>query len=352
MAVSLLTFLRSVGIALGVVLVVIVVVHLVVRVASRRWGPAEALNRHARIPFRLFLVVLALSALVAAARPQPVDPSLWSGLGLVLRLAAIGTGAWLLAAVALFLEDLGLRRYEIDTHDNRDARRVRTQVLIVRRLTVALVVVVALGAALLSFPGVKALGASLLASAGLISVVAAVAAQSTLANLFAGVQLAFSDAIRIDDVVVVEEQWGRIEELTLSYVVVHLWDDRRLVLPSTYFTSRPFENWTRRNSELVGAVQVDLDWRVDVAELRSHLDVVLDATDQWDGRTKAVQVTDAVNGLVRVRVVVTAVDAPTLFDLRCHVREQVVTWAREHADASALPRQRVELVQGLQAPQV
>jgi hypothetical protein len=191
-------------------------------------------------------------------------------------------------------------------------------------------------------------GASLLASAGLVSVVVGVAAQSTLANVFAGIQLAFSDAIRIDDVVVVDGQWGRIDEITLSYVVVHLWDDRRLVLPSGYFTKEPFENWTRRTSELLGTVELDLDWRVDVDGLRTHLDAVLAGTARWDGRSQALQVTDAVGGLVRIRVLVSAVDASALFDLRCHVRERLVAWARDH-DA-AMPRRRVELVAAAEAP--
>jgi hypothetical protein len=206
------------------------------------------------------------------------------------------------------------------------------------------VVVVALGAALLSFPGVRAVGASLLASAGLISVVAALAAQSTLANVFAGIQLAFSDAIRLDDVVIAEEEWGWIEEITLSYVVVRLWDDRRMVLPSTYFTSTPFQNWTRRNSELLGAVELDVDWGVDVGAMRAELERVVGDTELWDGRTQVLQVTDAVGGVVRVRALVTAVDAGTLFDLRCHVREQLVSWVQRR-DTPGLPRTRVELVE-------
>lgn len=331
---------------LVVVAVVIVVVYVVVRLAARRWSPLLALNRHARIPFRLFLLALALGNTVDTVRPEDVSVAAWDGLRLALRLITIGTGAWLLAAALLFLEDLGLRRYRTDTADNRHARRLRTQVLVIRRLTVALVVVVALGAALLSFPGVRAVGASLLASAGLVSVIAAVAAQSTLANLFAGVQLAFSDAIRIDDVVVVDQQWGRIEEITLSYVVVHLWDDRRLVLPSTYITSKPFENWTRRSSELVGVVELDVDWGVDVDALRDRLAQVLAASDLWDGRKQALLITDATGGLVRVRVTVSAVDASVLFDLRCHVREQLVTWARTHRESGVAPRQRVQLMEG------
>ena len=344
MTVTLSELLVALGSALAAVLVVIVVVHLLVLGASRRWASARDLARHARTPFRLLLVVLALGSVAESMRLDVVDASWWSAIRLGLRLASIATGAWLLASVLLFLEDLGLKRYRTDVADNRAARRMRTQVLILRRLTVSVVVVVALGAALLSFPGVRTVGASLLASAGLISVVAALAAQSTLANVFAGIQLAFSDAIRIDDVVIVEEEWGWIEEITLSYVVVRLWDDRRMVLPSTYFTSTPFQNWTRHSSELLGAVEMDVDWQVDVGAMRRELERIVERTELWDRRTQVLQVTDAVGGLVRVRALVTAVDAGTLWDLRCLVREHLVSWV-QRADAAGLPRVRAQLVE-------
>jgi len=196
----------------------------------------------------------------------------------------------------------------------------------------------------LTFDGVRAIGASLLASAGVASIVAGLAAQSTLANVFAGVQLAFSDAIRVDDVVVAEGEWGKIQEITLTYVVVRTWDDRRLVMPSTYFTTTPFQNWTRTSSELLGAVEFDLDWRVSPSEMRQKLDEVLEKTDLWDGRAKVLQVTDAVGGFVRIRILVTAADAPTLFDLRCLVREQMVEWLHTK-DENALPITRVQMVE-------
>ncbi len=350
MPVALTEFALTLFLALVATLLVVAVTHLVVVLASRRWPIVGDLSRYVAVPFRLAAVVLVVAAVCRDSRPDQVTPGLWQGVELALRLASIGTVAWLVGASLLFLEDLGLQRYRTDVSDNRNVRRLRTQVLVIRRLTVALVVLVAAGTALLTFPGVRAVGASLLASAGLVSVVVGVAAQSTLANVFAGIQLAFSDAIRIDDVVVVDGQWGRIDEITLSYVVVHLWDDRRLVLPSGYFTKEPFENWTRRTSELLGTVELDLDWRVDVDGLRTHLDEVLAGTDLWDRRSQALQVTDAVGGLVRVRVLVSAVDASALFDLRCHVRERLVAWARDHADAAALPRQRVELVPPAAAP--
>jgi hypothetical protein len=227
---------------------------------------------------------------------------------------------------------------------NNQARKTQTQLAIVRRLAVAAVMIVAAASILMTFEGVQAIGASLFASAGLVSLVAGLAAQSTLANVFAGVQLAFSGAIRVDDVVIAEKEWGNIEEITLTYVVVRIWDDRRLVLPSTYFTTTPFENWTRSSTELFGSVELDLDWRVSPAAMRQHLEVILAATDSWDGRASVLQVTDATGGMVRVRILVTAADAGQLFDLRCFVREEMVSWVHTH-DPAGMPRSRVQLLE-------
>ncbi|GAA2127762.1 mechanosensitive ion channel family protein [Nocardioides bigeumensis] len=337
-------FLLRLGVALLVATVGVVVIHVAVRLLARRWSWGGDLLRKTSIPFRLTVASATVLGVVTNTRPEEVAEGGWDVLVLALRLLTIGVGAWLLAAALIFVEDLGLSRYDTGVADNRLARRAKTQGLIIRRLTVAIVVVVAVGAGLYSFPIVRTVGASLLASAGIIGIVAAVAAQSTLANLIAGLQVAFSDAIRLDDVVIVEDEWGWIEEITLSYVVVRLWDDRRLVLPSTYFTKTPFQNWTRHSSELLGAVELDVDWRVDVEALRARLDRVLDGTDLWDGRTKVLQVTDAVAGLVRVRALVTATDAARLFDLRCHVREELVSWLQVH-DSDSIPRQRVEMVE-------
>ena len=336
-----LTLLIAIVSAAVAALVITAVAALVLRVVGRRktW-PANLIQR-ARIPFRITLLLVLVWIAVEAALPAED----WrSRLTIGFRVVFIAALAWLIGAVALFLEDLGLGRYRLDVPDNRIARRLRTQVLIIRRLTVVVVVVLAAGAILLSFPGVEALGASVLASAGLLSVVAGIAAQSSLANVFAGIQLAFSDALRVDDVVVVEEEWGRVEEITLTYVVLHLWDDRRLVLPSTWFNSNPFQNWTRRSSELLGAVEIDVDWRVSTDDLRVELVRLLDTTDLWDRRTQVLQVTDAVGGMIRVRALVTAVDAPTLFDLRCYVREGLIVWLNRH-QAESIPAQRVQLVE-------
>ncbi len=213
-----------------------------------------------------------------------------------------------------------------------------------RRVTIAAVVIVAVGLILMTFPQVKVVGASLLASAGLIGIVVAVAAQSVLGNVIAGLQLAFSDAIRIDDVVVVEREWARIEEITLTHVVLHIWDDRRLILPTSYFATKPYENWTRTKSEVLGTVELDVDWDTPVHELRDELRRFVEANDLWDGRVCVLQVTDAVGGMIRLRALVSGGDAPSLWDLRCLVREHMVGWVRDKRPA-ALPRTRVEMAE-------
>jgi small-conductance mechanosensitive channel len=336
------SWLQALVFALCAVVLAVVITALVafiVRRLARRKEWASLLIKRARMPFRIFLLVLALWVGVQALT---LDPWWREFLSHTMLVASIAAGTWLVCALAIFLEDLGLARYRTDVPDNRHARRLRTQVLIIRRITVVAAVLIGLGAILLTFPGVSAAGASLLASAGLISIIAGLAAQSTLANVFAGVQLAFSDAIRVDDVVIVETEWGRIEEITLTYVVVHLWDDRRMVLPSTYFTTTPFQNWTRKNSELMGSVEFDLDWRVKPDEMRDELHRVMAKTELWDERVAILQVTDAVAGYVRIRILVTAVDAPTLFDLRCYVRESMVSWVQQ-VSPQTVPHSRIEL---------
>ena len=341
--------------ALAVVIAVVVAVAVTAAISAtvraiarrRRW-PERSLGRMRR-PFRLLLVLAAAWIAVDAALPGTVrdarhNPHPNLTVDHFLGVAVIAAGAWFAGSVVSFLVDINLARYRTDVRDNRAARRIRTQVLVVRRVAIAAIVVVAFAAILLSYPDARAAGASLLASAGVVSIIAGLAAQSTLGNVIAGLQLAFSGAIRIDDVVIVNTEWGRIEEITLTYVVVHLWDDRRLVVPSTFFTTTPFENWTRTSSELMQSVEFDLDWQIDPDAMRDEMHAVLARTTLWDGRVAVLQVTDAVDCLIRVRILLTAIDAPNLFDLRCFVREELVTWLRE-TNPQALPRARWMRVQ-------
>ncbi|HEX4058218.1 MAG TPA: mechanosensitive ion channel domain-containing protein [Galbitalea sp.] len=337
----------AIVIAIAVALVVIIIVALITRGAARRRAGAQLVLSKARHPFRFLVLVIATWIAVALTLPDEN----WLGLTSAhwhrdvnhgFLILTIVSATWLIAALLGYGLSIAVGRYQTSVPDNRAARRAQTQLLIVRRLLVVIIVIVGLASVLLTFPGVQALGTSVLASAGVVSIVAGLAAQSTLGNVFAGIQLAFSDAIRVDDVVVVNAEWGRIEEITLTYVVVHVWDDRRLVVPSTYFTGNPFENWTRTSSQLLGEVDFDLDWRVSTAAMREHLGEILKDTQSWDGRTQVLQVTDAVGGFVHVRILVSAKDSPTLFDLRCFVREAMVDWVQHH-NPQTMPRTRITL---------
>lgn len=335
-----------VAIVVGVVLALALaeVTSGVVRAVGRRSWLAVTLAARARRPLRAVMLVVAVwvGLRVGTAPPPGATRASWIlGIEHGLRIALIVAVAWLIGALAFVVEDAALKRFRSEVADDRHARRIRTQITVLRRVTVTVLVLCTVAAVLLTFPSARAAGASVLASAGLVSLVAGLAAQSVLGNFFAGVQLAFSDAIRMGDVVVVDGEWGRIEEITMTYVVVQIWDDRRLILPSTRFTSKSFENWTRRSSELLGTVEIDLDWNVPIEEMRTELRRLLDATDLWDGRVGVLQVTDASKGTVRTRALASAANSGALWDLRCYLREGLVGWLQREMP-SALPRTRWE----------
>ncbi|MEV0430769.1 mechanosensitive ion channel family protein [Micromonospora sp. NPDC050495] len=328
--------------AAAVALVLVEVVHRLARRLGRRALLMTELAEHSHRAFQVAATVLAVQLAVRFSTGYAVG-SPWRKLVLhALVLAMIATAAWLVASLLVVAEDTALARFRVDVPNNRHARRVRTQVVLLRRLTIAVIVVLTVGVMLMTFPAVRGIGAGVLTSAGVVGVVAALAAQSLLGNVFAGLQLAFSDAVRLDDVVVVEGEWGRIEELTLSYVVVQIWDDRRLILPTSYFTSTPFQNWTRTEAAVLGTAEFDLDWAIPVQAMREELRRLCEGTELWDGRVCVLQVTDATGGMIKVRALVSAADAGSLWDLRCLVREHLVGWVRDHRP-SALPRLRAEL---------
>lgn len=271
---------------------------------------------------------------------------------LTARLLLAGTvlaGAWCVVGLAKAAEASIVQAVKDDRDSNR-LSRVRTQAQVLRRVVEAVIVVCGLVGAAMVFPGARFAMGSLLASAGLVSVVAGLAAQSALGNVFAGLQLAATDAIRVGDVVKVEEQQGEVEEITLTYVVVHAWDDRRVIYPSNHFTQRPFTNLSRRGTQLTSTMSLELDFSVPVDRLRAELERVVAQAPGWDGREASLQVTDAVNGVVTVRIVLSGTDTANVFGLQCHVREHLLAWLQAEAP-EALPRNRVvvEAAPGLEA---
>lgn len=319
---------------------------------GRRSAVLRDVARLTRRPVRATLMVIAASA--ALRRTSDVESS-WRGwLDHALVIALIGTITWVVASLLLVAERQAIARFaggdEGLTDADRHLRKIRTQVTTLRRLVIAVVVLLGAAAALMTFPSFSDIGKTLFASAGVLSVVAGLAAQTSLGAAFAGIQIAFSDAIRVGDVVVLEDEWGRVEEITLTYVVVRLWDERRLVLPCTYFTTTPFQNWTRNATELLGTAELDVDFTVPFDDMRAELDRLLHVNPLWDERVGVLQVTDAVEGYVRVRMLVSASNAPDLFDLRCHIREGMVAWL-QRTNPGALPRRRLEH-QSERAPQL
>ena len=267
---------------------------------------------------------------------------------------ASAVGRWLRVAVVLVVGVLGLRlvvalfsvvdrRLEaaFEQPDNIEARAALTRTRFLRQLSRAVVVFVTLAAAMLQFPAVRAVGLSLLASAGAAGLVLGVAAQRSLGSLFAGIMLTLTQPIRIDDVVIVEGEWGRIEEIHLTYVVVKIWDERRLVVPITYFLERPFQNWTKSSSQLLGTIYLYADYGVDIDAMRGELSRLLEAHPKWDGRAQGLIVTELERSSVQLRALVSASNAGDLWDLRCDVREGLLKWLQA-SGASALPRIRVE----------
>lgn len=304
------------------------------RLANRHPGADRwSLVRKCRLPVALTL----FSAMMLGSTTAAQLGDWYGGIRHVVVLLLIAAVGWLLNRVVMLLVITSYNRYAASAADRSRVRRVGTQVGMIRRVLMATVVVLAVSSMLLTFPGVRAIGTSLLASAGLFGVVAGVAAQATLGNLFAGLQVAFSDMVRIGDVVVVNGEYGTVEEITLSYLVIMTWDQRRLVMPVSYFSAQPYENWTRTDTRLNGTVYLHLDHRVPVAVLREELHRILRDSGLWDGQAWSLVVTDTTPSTVEVRAMLTAQDADDVWTLRCTVREELLKFLVEN-HPYALPR--------------
>ncbi len=322
--------------------------YLVAAGIARRSGSvfADALGRHSRHPVA---VILPLLAAQVVAPTLPLDEEL---LGLVrhgLALGQIAAVSWLVVRLAWVMDDVAVHRYLVQAQDKQGARRVRTQMRMLRMLVVVAVNLVAISAMLMTFPKVRQLGTGLMASAGVAGLVIGIAARPFLANLIAGIQIGLTQPIRLDDEVVVENEWGRIAEINPTHVIIQIWDDRRLVVPLNYFNEKPFQNWTRSSTHLIGAIHLHVDYTFPVEAARAELQRILEGTDLWDGRVSALQVTDAKASTLELRALASARDAPTAWDLRCHVREKLIEFIqREHPEC--LPRTRAALVDGPEVP--
>ena len=300
-----------------------------------RLGLREHLARPAR-------AIFAITCLFFVEPFVPLSSNWHDNLREILAITMVFCVGWLAIGLVFVLQNFLLRRFDLNGEQKVQARRVHTQFEVFRRILIGFIVIVTIGVALYTFHDdrIWRAGTGLLASAGLASLVLATAAKSTASNFLAGMQIAITQPIRIDDVVVVEGEWGRIEEINTSYVVVRIWDLRRLIVPLTYFIENSFQNWTRESSDLLGTAFLYLDYTVSVEALRTHLQGVVHATSQWDRKVCALQVTDLKEHTMEIRCLVSAASSGELFDLRCIVREQMMSFVRE-SYPEAFPRMRL-----------
>jgi small-conductance mechanosensitive channel len=331
-------------ILLGSVILALMLHYVVFRLTgslARKTGSTlnNALVTQLRSPVRALLPLLAVNL----ALPEiPLRHDVFDSIQKLFSLCLMASFAWGVIALAGAMREVVSAKYRVDVPDNLAAREMATRINMLHRIIVILVAGFALSAMLMSFPSLRHLGTSLLASAGVAGIVIGLAARPALSNLIAGVQLAFTQPIRIDDVVIVEGEWGWIEEIRTTYVVVRIWDLRRLVLPLSYFIEKPFQNWTRVTADLLGTVFLYADYTVPVEEVRQELKRILDSTDMWDGKAWGLQVTDATDRTIQMRALMSASNSGTAWNLRCYVREKLITFLQTRYPQS-LPKARAEI---------
>ena len=299
----------------------------------------RALVQRTRRPTRFALSTLTVSAAAAVAPLSRGQAEFIRHLLVICLIALIG---WVAITALHIWTTVHLRRFKLESEDNLLARKHVTQFRILQRVATILIVMITIAVALMTFEGVRQYGVSLLASAGAAGLVLGLALQPLLKNLIGGIQIAITQPIRIDDAIIVEGEWGNVEEITATYVVVRLWDWRRMVLPLSYFLERPFQNWTREDSSLIGSVMLYTDFTVPVSALRAKLEEIARRSPLWDGRVVSLQVTDLREATMEIRMLASASSAGRAFDLRCEIREKMIAFIQSDLGTS-LPRQRAEL---------
>jgi small-conductance mechanosensitive channel len=318
-----------------------IILHVIARTVLRRVTRHSVILQrmlgHTERAAALTLPLLAMQVVWGAA---PDDLRHIMGVRHASGLALIAAATWLVMGAIAGLADGVIERNPMTVEDNLEARRIATQTRVLSRSAMVIVLIAGIAMGLMSFPEARQLGASLLASAGVLGIVAGLAAKPLFSNLIAGLQLALAQPIRMDDVLIVKGEWGRVEEITGTYVVIKIWDERRLIVPLTWFIENPFENWTRTGADILGTVFLNVDYATPIEPLRQEAERLVRSFPEWDGRVFAVQVVDADERTIRVRVLVSAGDSGKAFDLRCKLREALIAFlAREYP--GALPQVRI-----------
>ena len=316
-----------VGAAIAGLLVYAMLYWVASMIARRTKTPFDnSTVKHCRGPLRLIIPLLFVQfALPFLSFPKTSEVFLKQ----VITVAFISSLGWLMVNLTHVAEEIALSRFNIDVRDNLRARVVQTQLRIFKKIIIVVVVVLTVALVLMTFEKIRYLGTSILASAGIAGIVIGLAAQRSIGTILAGIQVAITQPIRIDDVVIVENEWGRVEEINLTYVVVRIWDLRRLILPITYFIEKPFQNWTRITAGLLGTVFIYTDYTIPVQEIRDELQNILSHSDLWDGKVWGLQVTNATEKTMELRALMSAKDASQAWNLRCHVREELIDFIQK-----------------------
>ncbi|MCR9227796.1 MAG: mechanosensitive ion channel family protein [Flavobacteriaceae bacterium] len=319
---------------LGVALAVLVILYWSTSVILKRLGknPKYLLPKSAFKRLATPLVLIFVSVLLRMKALRDLLNLEGSGYGFkkastVLFIFAM---AWIMIALLKIIKRAVIQNYDIGVADNLKARKVYTQFTILERIFIFIIILLSVGFILMSFEEIREVGISIFASAGVAGIIIGFSAQQFIGTILAGIQIAIAQPIKLDDVVIVEGEWGRIEEITLTYVVVGIWDKRRLIVPTPYFINQPFQNWTKTSSDLLGTIFLYVDYNVPFDKIREEQTRILKSTELWDGKVDVVQVTDTKPNYVEIRTLVSAKDSPTAWDLRVHVREKLIVYLQEN----------------------
>ncbi|UKT63197.1 mechanosensitive ion channel family protein [Pedobacter mucosus] len=337
-------FLKNLIIGLAAILIGILIKYIIHKsflLFSRWWNfiIIKSTIKHLQNPVGIFIPLALLDFSISL---MDISATNSYSISKTLEIALTATFALILIRVISVLEDYFYLKYDLNKEDNLKERKIRTQLQFVKKFIVALIIVITAAIILLSFESMRRIGAGLLTGVGIGGIIIGFAAQKSLGNLLAGFQIAFTQPIRIDDVLIVEGEWGRVEEITLTYVVISIWDQRRLILPITYFIEKPFQNWTRVSAELLGTVFLYMDYTIPIEPLRQELTRLLTNNPLWDKRVNVVQVTDTNrDGSIEIRFLMSASNSSRAFDLRCIVREAMITFIQTNYPES-LPKARLE----------
>jgi small-conductance mechanosensitive channel len=336
-------FLPALIIVIFIILIIIsvIIINIIYKMIlnNKNYKIVHDLLLHIKTPLRLIVPLLLLYTLISFFEPSEKAIQI---LNKLTTLAFIVIICWLAIKITFLITHNLLRGHDLKAHDNLQARKMHTQIKLVEKITISLIVIIGLALVLLSFEKIKKIGISILASAGVMGIIIGIAAQKSIGTIIAGIQIALTQPIRIDDVVIVENEWGWIEEITLTYVVIRIWDLRRLVVPITYFMEKPFQNWTRVSADLIGTVFLYLDYTIPISKIRQKMEQILSKSPLWNQKVKVLQVTNLNQQNVEIRCLVSSDTSPQLWDLRCQVREELLAYIQKNYPHS-LPRTRVEL---------